>query len=687
MKDLLWQPFVPGAGANAQLVLDPERGGTADFILCAGWRSGSRIKTGQIFCQRKAHYLPSLQLHAGVHTIARELAYLPGRAWKTDILADAARRHVLEAVFFVRSDGNLQISVEAVNLSKKNALWRLDLFWGLNVPGKEAGLPDGFEITDSFGMFTAPPFKGGEHPDGLFADWGTLRDLKRYPDGLIPRFAEIAVPPQSRRHGWILIGRQVSSASPEKEPCFPEETGDGCAFRHLAAQLAVTRSYPMTIDGTVYPLEVFTPCAHMDWPFIWDAGFAAAGLAVTDPALSEKCIASYLPGYPGSAWSCALGAPVPTQIMAALELFQQTGDSGVMKRLYPGLRRLWRKAAGLETWNALHTFELDPDHDGLIAAPGGGSGLDDAPSQIWARGSGVDWARQENYWLKPIAVNPTGGVIDTESVNLTAFAVLGAKILRLFADEPEMEAYIAAAEHSLQTVCWNEETGHFHWVTGNGHDQTPYFDLSGLTPLFAGIWRDETQRDRLLTELFGKYMTRRGLTTVWPEAEFFRQGYWCGAVWIPFHWMFWKQLIGMGLFDKAEIMAGRIVGTWLRAYRKFPVNYEKFDLATGDGGGSLEFGGLAGVLLNLYAACRGNVKYRGLGWNTLPERWDVSPALDAAEIVLRSVTDTGMRIMLLPETRYAVSVNGAKKRFVSDRSGGLNIAFPPGRAVISVRRG
>ena len=79
MKRMQWTPFVPGVGANAQLILDPATGGTLNFILCAGWKSGSRIKTGQIFCQRKAHYLPSLPLHAAVHTIPRELAYLPGK--------------------------------------------------------------------------------------------------------------------------------------------------------------------------------------------------------------------------------------------------------------------------------------------------------------------------------------------------------------------------------------------------------------------------------------------------------------------------------------------------------------------------------------------------------------------------------------------------------------------------------
>lgn len=683
MKYMQWTPYVPGVGANAQLVLDPAAGGTLNFILCAGWRSGSKIKTGQIFCQRKAHYLPSLQLHAAVHTIPRELAYIPECGWKTDILADAAQKHVLQAIFQIRSDGGLQIKVTAVNRSKTAAHWVVNLFHAVNVPGKAAGIPADFTISDTLGMYTAAPFRGGEHPDGLLADWGTIRDMKNYPDGLTPRFAPIDIPPQSEVTHWIFLG--AKNTVPEPELVFPEGPAGEEAFSHLAAQLEITRIFPMVAEGKIYPHEIFTPCAHMDWPFIWDAGFTAAGLAVTNTELAEKCIASYLPDYPDSAWPCAIGATEPTQIMAALELVQQTGKKDLIKKFYPGLLALWRKAAGLETWNALRTMELDADKDGLISAPGGGSGIDDAPSQIWARAAGVDWARQENYWTVPIPANPSGGVIETESVNLTAFTILGAKILRLFKNDPEFDDYIKQAESSLQKYCWNEDTCHFHWVTGENHEQMPYFDLSGLTPLFSGTWKDDGQRKTMLKELFEKYMTPKGLTTVWQQASFYRVGYWCGAIWIPFHWMFWKFLIGEGLFKEARIMAERIVRTWHKAYRKFPVTYEKFDLETGDGGGSLEFGALAAVLLNLHAAYNNRkTKYRCLGWNTIPEKWEVSADLARAELCVVSTTDTGLRIMLSPDKVYRVTVNGSVKKLRSDNAGGLDIRFPAGRAEISI---
>jgi hypothetical protein len=91
-----------------------------------------------------------------------------------------------------------------------------------------------------------------------------------------------------------------------------------------------------------------------------------------------------------------------------------------LKALYPGLHRLWLAAAGYNDWLPLKR-NLDQDKDGLILAPGAGSGLDDAPSQAWCRGYSVTWARQEHYWIKPLAVNNTGKCLQPESVNMTLF--------------------------------------------------------------------------------------------------------------------------------------------------------------------------------------------------------------------------------------------------------------------------
>lgn len=678
-----WVPYVSGAGVNAQLVLDAESGGTLDMILCAGWRQGNQIKTGQIFCFRESCYLPSLSLHEKIHTIPRELDFLPGKGWKTDIIADCREQHKTEAVFQIRKDGGMQISVRCINRSSRPANWSLCLFYGRNQAGFRHALPAGFGFSDTFGMHESASFRGGEHPDGLLVAWGTTRTMNFYPEGLFPRFVGIEVPAGETVSGHIFIGQGAARMKPEPELVFPAPVCNEKAFNHLNAQLKITRTYPAVMGSRAVPAAMFTPCAHMDWPFLWDAGFTACGLSVTEPALAEECIRQYLPD--GEVWQVAMGAAVPTQVLAALELMQQTGDLSVMERLLPGLRSLWKKCAGLDTWNALSEMEMDADGDGLISAPGGGSGIDDAPSQVWVRASSVDWARQENYWLDPVAVNPENKLVEAESVNLTAFAVLAAKILRMFDGNPMYSSFIRKAEDSLHRRCRNKTTGHYHWVYGPEHRQIPHCDLSGLTVLFSESWQDDADRDELLRQLREKYLTARGLTTVWPGASFFRTGYWCGAIWIPFHWMFWKEFIGMGRFAEASEIAEKMVRTWLRAYRKAPFNYEKFELSDGSGSGSLEFGGLAGVLLNLYGAARNQLQYRLLGWNTIPEKWEVSAGRDHAVIRLRSVTDCGAGVKLLPGKRWLGTVNGRTSVYRTGKDGNLYFSFAPGYAEAEFR--
>jgi hypothetical protein len=89
----------------------------------------------------------------------------------------------------------------------------------------------------------------------------------------------------------------------------------------------------------------------------------------------------------------------------------------------------------------------------------------------------------------------------------------------------------------------------------------------------------------------------------------------------------------------------------------------------------------------LYAAYNNRTtKYRCLGWNTIPEKWIVSPNLDKAELCVKSVTDTGLRIMLKPNSTYFVTINGNKNKLKSDSSGGLNITFPAGKVTILIQQ-
>lgn len=689
VSNFTWQPFVPGVGANAQAVFDKNTGAAVNTVLLASVAINGKSKLAQAFIKH-----PGLNSsdYTDRYITVNELEY-EDSYWKTEFINDSDKKHFIEAVFIPQKDNRLLIEITAHNSSEGAAEWIITVLSGAN---SEAGavemtesaikLPDGseFKCICEPDLYSSPPLTGNEHLDGLGVEWGNPAELKNYPHGFAIRYGGWTVKPGESLKRRIIIGvpssGKLSMLSPEKE-----EKGSRALdkiAKHMFSQLKINRRYPATRKVEGKPFATFTPCASMEYEYSWDAGFTGAGLAVFDPALSELCISQYLPEQEESTWMTSEGAPVPTQIIAAWELYQQTRDKDCLKRLYSGLHKLWLSSSGYRDWSP-RSVNLDKDNDGLILAPNGGSGLDDAPTQIWARGYSIGWARQEHYWLKPIAVNNTGKCVQPESVNMTCFVILCAKILRQIcritdiAETAEYEEFIKKAEASLQSECWNEETKHFHWVVEDSHEKIPYYDVSGLCPIFSSSYSDEKQREILIREFFKKYMTPIGLTCVDPGADFYRKGYWCGAIWIPFQWLFWKWFIGQGRFEEAGLIAKNFLSAYEKAYLKRPCCFEKIDLETAVGCGDLAFGALAAPVVNLWAAY-----YKpgtlSLGYATVPVSVNVAEDLSSAEITLfseeRSDKSGGM-IVMKESSDYILSCEGVTKKVRSDENGVVKFEF------------
>jgi hypothetical protein len=196
--------------------------------------------------------------------------------------------------------------------------------------------------------------------------------------------------------------------------------------------------------------------------------------------------------------------------------------------------------------------------------------------------------------------------------------------------------------------------------------------------LFSASYNSTEQKEALVDKLLSVYLTRYGLTTVDQKADFYRVGYWSGAVWLPFHWLFWKTLLGLGMLDDAEDIAMRVVENYSRNYAKLPVCYEKFDLENGQGCGDFSFSGLASIVLNLWAGYRkpGTVSF---GFFITPKKIRISDDLLNAELTLacNEKTDvTAVLIVLKANELYGITYSGDFKELRSDKFGCLRFMIP-----------
>lgn len=689
-----WQPFVPKARANIQAIIDEESGTSVDVILAAGFRSGKDVKLGQVFATHPGHHEYEMRHFLFDHVVVRELEYDEETpSWLYEIMADPERSNYISARFSKVKDNIAIIELEAVNCSSVPADWIVSLFASPNAFCKNLKISDAkieteaghFSFAFDAEWYNTPPLAGRTDLCGMLLDWGV-----KPPEGRLymNHFCEWRVNPGERSTRLVAVGILDDDYSPEKIAVSLCSSEDILPFddmrsmiRHMENQVRLNRSYPPAkYQGKPFP--AFTPAASWDDEYFWDAGFIAAALSVFAPERSEECISQYLPLSENTLFPDFCGAKVLIQVAAAWELYQQTGNKDSLRRLYPGLHEIFTYAAGVRPWPSGEN--LDEIGDGLLSTIGAGTGIDDAPSQVWSRGYGVAWARQNHYWCKPFDVNPTGKLIRTASVNMTAFAILSAKLLKqicfvLDVDVPSIyDSYISRAENSLQKVSWHENSGHYHWTVKATGEQCPYYDISGLTPLFSDSCGTDARREILIRNLIDIYLTPYGLTTVDRDVPWYRNGYWCGAVWLPFHWFFWKAFLGLGRIDEAEKVAMNILNNYASNYKEFPVCYEKFDSETGAGCGDFSFSGLGSIMLNLWAGYRKSGSVTTGFFNVILEK---NIAADFSSLALKLLSHektscTGILAVLRPDSIYHVVAGSFSTTLQSDKYGCLRISLP-----------
>ena len=443
--------------------------------------------------------------------------------------------------------------------------------------------------------------------------------------------------------------------------------------RLLQSALLSNIVYPVHTQGEY--IRHFTPGKNWNSLYTWDSGFIALGLIDVDITKAFECIRAYTTPVGSESAFIHHGTPLPIQMYAYYDLWNNSQSQEALQFLYPRLKQFFDFMVGnnptsttrmkdtglLRTWDYFYNS----------------GGWDDYPPQHALRNKA--------------SVTP---------VVTSAYYIRAAKILRLAAKElgltKDIKAYdqiINKLSASLQAYAWDEESGYFGYVEHDADGKAKgiyrYKDgsnfnkgLDGVSPLIANISTKE-QTDRMINHLFSpkEMWTNVGISTVDQSAPYYRKdGYWNGAVWFPHQWMVWKALLDLGEGEKAFQVASTALNTWEKECEESYYTFEHFIISSGRGAGWHQFSGLSSPLLNWFAAY-----YRIGKVSTGFEVWISDGHFDndysqyRAQVSFDDSTTPHERTIIVcmnPVKTYQVTFNGKSVKSRSYHPGLLEITLP-----------
>lgn len=440
------------------------------------------------------------------------------------------------------------------------------------------------------------------------------------------------------------------------------------------------------LSNVVYPVYTqkeyirhFTPGKNWNSLYTWDSGFIALGLIDIDQTKAFECIKAYTTPVGSESAFIHHGTPLPIQMYAYAELWNNSQSRETLEFLYPRLKQFFDFMVGKDCYS--HTRMKG---SGLLRTWDyfyNSGGWDDYPPQH---------ALRENKSLYPV-VTP---------VVTSAYYLRAAKILRLAAKElglkkdmKEYEQIIGSLSSALQTYAWDEESGYYGYVVhdslGNATDIFRYKNhtnynrgLDGVTPLVAGIC-STGQVNRLVNHLFSpnELWTKVGISTVDQSAPYYRtDGYWNGAVWFPHQWMMWKALLDTGKGKEAYQIASTALNNWERECEESYFTFEHFIISSGRGAGWHQFSGLSSPILNWFAAYYkpGKVSSGFEVW-ILKNQFNNDYSEYRGELLLDDSTIPHERCLLVcmnPKFEYEALFNGKPVKTNSYHAGMLEVTLP-----------
>ena len=360
------------------------------------------------------------------------------------------------------------------------------------------------------------------------------------------------------------------------------------------------------LSNIVYPVYTqkeyirhFTPGKNWNSLYTWDSGFIALGLIDVDPAKAFECIKAYTTPVGSESAFIHHGTPLPIQMYAYADLWNNSLSRESLEFLYPRLKQFFNFMVGNDPYSTTRMK---------------GSGLLRTWDYFYNSGGWDDYPPQQEVHRRRLQASCAPVVTTAHAIRCAKILAYTARLLGETADADAFDADALRLGRSLQTA-WDEESGYFgyllHDPSGDAADilrteQGLNYDmgLDGASPLFAGACT-ELQKELLWQKLQSPehLWCACGLSTVDQSAPYYRRdGYWNGAVWMPYQWMFFKSALDAGLADFAYRIADTALTLWQNECAESYCCFEHFMIESRRGAGWHQFSGLSSPIVQWFSA-------------------------------------------------------------------------------------
>ncbi len=392
---------------------------------------------------------------------------------------------------------------------------------------------------------------------------------------------------------------KMEDAADSPDRLLPEGEPYRLGQRLMRTTLLTNVVYPVYTRGQY--IRHNTPGRWWDCLYTWDSGMIGMGLATADLRRAYDCLNAYLtPEGDDEAAFIFHGSLVPTQFYLFGELLNRTGSLELARDCYPRLLQYYRfytgRAGGSTTANLA-------------------SGLLRPWDYFYNSGGWDDYPPQKELHVRRLEASCTPVVNTSHAIRCARLLAYTAGLLGKEEDKAQLLADAENFTRALQQSAWDQEAGYFGYVL---HDEAGKpcgflrhqsgenynMGLDGASPLFAGACTPAQQLllwERLADE--NRLWCRCGLSTVDQSAPYYRKdGYWNGAVWMPYQWFFYKAALDAGRGEFAWRIAHTALELWREETERSYNCFEHFMIESGRGAGWHQFGGLSAPVTQWFAS-------------------------------------------------------------------------------------